>query len=103
MNEQFKTLRVIISGRVQGVWFRAWTQQNAQNLGLSGFVRNRCDGTVEALFHGPAPAVDLMLRRCHDGPAHARVDAVAAVPANESEEDAARALKAGAFRTLPTK
>ena len=47
-------LRVVIEGRVQGVWFRAWTVEAASGRGLDGWVRNRRDGTVEALFAGPA-------------------------------------------------
>ena len=71
-----KAIRVTISGRVQGVWFRAWTQENAQSLGLFGFVRNRHDGTVDALFKGLPAKVDEMLARCHDGPEMAKVDKV---------------------------
>ncbi len=69
-------LRVVIEGRVQGVWFRAWTVQEAQARGLDGWVRNRRDGTVEALFAGPAGQVSDMLEACHQGPAHANVIAV---------------------------
>ncbi len=72
-----------ITGRVQGVWFRAWTVENAQGLGLSGWVRNRRDGGVEALFAGEAEAVDEMLLLCHDGPPHAKVDAVEPAPADD--------------------
>ncbi|WP_404380625.1 acylphosphatase [Caenispirillum salinarum] len=75
-----KTVHAVITGRVQGVFYRAWTEEQAQALGLSGWVRNRQDGSVEAVFHGPEEAVDDMLRRCHDGPAAARVEQVAAEP-----------------------
>ncbi len=71
-----KSLRVRIHGRVQGVWFRAWTQKTAQSLGLTGWVRNRSDGTVEAHFSGPAEAVEKMLELVWQGPAAARVDKV---------------------------
>ncbi len=71
-----KTVVVLISGRVQGVWFRGWTAQAASRLGLTGWVRNRRDGTVEALFSGEAGVVDDMLRRCWDGPPSSRVDQV---------------------------
>lgn len=69
-----KTVQVIIRGRVQGVWYRSWTEQEATARGLSGWVRNRTDRTVEALFHGPAAAVDDMLAACRQGPPAARVE-----------------------------
>ncbi len=71
-----KTVRVLISGRVQGVWFRAWTKQQATAHGLDGWVRNRHDGDVEALFSGPDEAVDTIIDECGNGPPHARVSAV---------------------------
>ncbi|MDR3517325.1 MAG: acylphosphatase [Azospirillaceae bacterium] len=64
---------VVIEGEVQGVGFRFWTVQLATALGLDGWVRNRYDGTVEALFIGPAPAVDAMIAACYRGPPHATV------------------------------
>lgn len=75
------TRHATITGRVQGVCYRAWTVQTARGLGLAGWVRNRADGSVEALFHGPAEAVDRMLAACHAGPPAARVAAVATRPA----------------------
>lgn len=71
-----KRVRVIISGRVQGVWFRAWTAQEATALGVDGWVRNCADGTVEAVFQGASEAVDSMVAACHRGPPAARVTAV---------------------------
>lgn len=71
-----KTVRAIISGRVQGVWFRAWTAGEAVKLGLDGWVRNRKDGTVEALFSGPARDVDTMIEKCRRGPPLAHVSAI---------------------------
>ena len=68
--------RVVIRGRVQGVGFRAWTEYTALDLGLEGWVRNRRDGTVEALFAGPQEAVAAMLDACRQGPPGARVAAV---------------------------
>lgn len=65
-----------ITGRVQGVWFRAWTVGAAEALGLAGWVRNEADGAVRALFVGPRPAVEAMLSRCREGPPLARVDAI---------------------------
>lgn len=63
-----KTVLVRIHGKVQGVWYRAWTITNATELGLNGWVRNRSDGTVEAVFSGEDDIVGEMLRRCEDGP-----------------------------------
>ena len=71
-----KTVRVRITGRVQGVWFRAWTEREARVAGLDGWVRNRREGAVEALFHGSELAVDAMLEACRTGPPDARVEAV---------------------------
>ncbi len=73
-DEITKTVRVIIQGRVQGVWFRAWTQKEAQKRGLSGWVRNRADGSVEALFYGLKSVVNDMMEACMSGPPSARVD-----------------------------
>lgn len=71
-----KTVHAIVSGRVQGVWFRAWTAGEAVKLGLDGWVRNRKDGTVEALFSGTDADVAAMLEKCRKGPPLARVDAI---------------------------
>lgn len=70
--------RCMISGKVQGVWYRAWTVQEAEKLGLRGWVRNCMDGSVEALFAGPADKVSAMIDLCHTGPRAARVGAVTA-------------------------
>lgn len=76
-------LRVRVTGRVQGVWFRAWTQQEAERLGLRGWVRNEADGSVSALIAGREPAVRAMLTALHDGPDLARVDRVEVAPAED--------------------
>jgi acylphosphatase len=68
-----KTVTVRIEGFVQGVFYRAWTEQTARRLGLDGWVRNRRDGSVEAVFSGPESQVEEMLRRCADGPPDADV------------------------------
>ncbi len=81
LNEEHVTRRALITGRVQGVWFRGWTCDQAAALGLAGWVRNRRDGRVEALFSGPAAAVDEMLDACRNGPPHAIVEAVEIRPA----------------------
>lgn len=66
-------VRVRISGRVQGVWYRGWTVETAQARGLRGWVRNRRDGSVEALLIGPPADVEAMIAACRDGPPMARV------------------------------
>lgn len=71
-----KTVTVRIEGRVQGVYYRAWTEQTARRLNLDGWVRNRRDGSVEAVFSGPETQVDEMLRRCAEGPPDAKVISV---------------------------
>lgn len=70
-----------ISGRVQGVWYRGWTVARAAELGLDGWVRNRRDGTVEALVAGPTEAVERLIADCRQGPPSARVTEVRARPA----------------------
>jgi acylphosphatase len=67
---------VMIRGRVQGVGYRAWTERQALARGLEGWIRNRRDGGVEAVFAGPAETLVEMLEACRRGPADARVDAV---------------------------
>ena len=71
-----RSVRVRIEGGVQGVGYRYWTERVAGELDLTGWVRNRRDGSVEALFSGPADDVAQMLERCKDGPPSARVTAV---------------------------
>jgi acylphosphatase len=65
-----------IHGRVQGVWYRASTERQGRALGLSGWVRNRPDGSVEALAEGPRDVVERLVAWCHDGPPAAHVTAV---------------------------
>jgi acylphosphatase len=67
---------VVVTGRVQGVFFRAETRNRAQQLGLGGWVRNNADGTVEAVFEGEPDKVESMLDWSRRGPAHAAVDDV---------------------------
>ncbi len=67
---------VVIRGRVQGVGFRAWTEYTALSHGLKGWVRNRRDGAVEAVFIGEEDAVEVMVEACRTGPAGAFVEAV---------------------------
>lgn len=71
-----KRAHVRVTGLVQGVYFRAETQDRARSLGLSGWVRNTRDGAVEALFEGEDERVDVIVAWCRRGPAGARVDRV---------------------------
>jgi acylphosphatase len=71
-----RTVTVKIEGRVQGVYYRAWTYETAQSLGLDGTVRNMSDGSVEAVFSGPEATVADLLKRCENGPPDARVTKV---------------------------
>jgi acylphosphatase len=68
--------QVTIRGRVQGVGYRAWVEERALAHDLEGWVRNRRDGSVEALFAGPAEVVTDMIAGCRRGPSSSRVDAV---------------------------
>ncbi|GAB3187735.1 hypothetical protein GCM10027061_04780 [Nesterenkonia suensis] len=74
-----------ITGRVQGVFFRASTRDAAEDLSLTGWVRNADDGAVEVLIGGQGPAVDALIRWCHHGPQKARVDDVEEREAAEAE------------------
>ncbi len=67
---------LVISGRVQGVAFRASAADEAERLGVAGWVRNRADGRVEVLAEGPRPGVEALVAWCHEGPRFARVDSV---------------------------
>jgi acylphosphatase len=67
-------LHVIVSGVVQGVFFRAWTKEQALQLGVAGWARNCADGSVEVHLEGSDGAVEEMVRRLRTGPPHARVD-----------------------------
>jgi len=76
MTAKQRIVRVMIGGRVQGVGYRAWTQMEASARGVSGWVRNRSNGDVEALFSGPPDAVEELCAACWQGPLHARVSRV---------------------------
>ena len=92
--------QVTIRGRVQGVGFRYWVEQEAMTRGLEGWVRNRSDGAVEALFAGPADVVVEMIGICRRGPPSARVEAVQEEPASP---DALNLQRPGErFSVLPT-
>jgi acylphosphatase len=92
--------RVEIRGRVQGVGYRAWVEHQARVHGVEGWVRNRRDGSVEALFSGPEDVVADMVASCRRGPSSARVDAVVEEAAGA---DALGLRRAGErFSVLPT-
>jgi len=91
---------VAIRGRVQGVGYRAWVAHMVKKHDLEGWVRNCRDGSVEALFAGPADIVAAMVAACRRGPSMARVDAVRE---DDSHPDALKLRRAGEpFSVLPT-
>jgi len=94
MEEGYKAVRLQITGKVQGVWFRAWTVKQAEGLGLDGWVRNRTDGSVEALVVGGQENVDVFIRLCHEGPPKAHVTGVSV--------DAAQGITPKGFVQKPT-
>jgi acylphosphatase len=69
-------VHMVIYGHVQGVFFRQSTKRKAESVGVSGWVRNRTDGTVEVVAEGPIAAVDRLASWCEQGPEMARVDCV---------------------------
>jgi len=89
-----KTVRLRITGRVQGVGYRIWATRTAEALGLRGWVRNRFDGSVEALAIGAPDTVAALVEACRQGPFGARV---AAVTVTEAEDDGSLG-----FTALPT-
>jgi acylphosphatase len=94
MSEATVSVRLRILGRVQCVWYRGWAIDRARELGLSGWVRNRRDGSVEALLCGSESAVRAMIEQCRQGPPAARVERVIEEPVEERVGDG--------FRQLPT-
>ncbi|MGH6847880.1 MAG: acylphosphatase [Methylocella sp.] len=93
-----KIVRVTIGGYVQGVGYRVWMERAARVRGVAGWVRNRLNGEVEALFAGPPEAVEALCAACWRGPAHARVDKVEVVEA----DPAALAGEGAGFRQIAT-
>ena len=87
--------RLVITGKVQNVFYRAWFGERAQGLGLDGWVRNRVDNSVEAVIQGPPEAVKEMVMLAHQGSPTARVDHVAVT------DDAPAETLAG-FQQRPT-
>ena len=93
-------LHVTIRGRVQGVGYRAWIEERARGCRLEGWVRNRRDGSVEAVFAGPASVVAEMVAQCRHGPPSSRVEAVLNEPAGP--ETLKMRIAGEAFSVLPT-
>jgi acylphosphatase len=92
--------QVTIRGRVQGVGYRYWVEQQATAHAVEGWVRNRRDGNVEALFSGPEDVVSNMVASCRRGPSSARVDAIDERP---GDADALNLRRPGErFSVLPT-
>jgi len=85
-----RAVRVRIEGKVQNVWYRAWTTEEAVRRGLRGWVRNRTDGTVEAVFIGPEDAVAGMVVACRVGPPDARVSNVIEYPTQDDGSEGFR-------------
>lgn len=85
MSADIKAVRVKIEGRVQGVYYRAWTEDEAHGLGLSGWVRNEPDGSVTALIGGPEDAVAKMLELFWKGPPAAGVTSVTTEDADPAD------------------
>lgn len=86
--------RLRIHGRVQGVLYRAWAVETARTLGLSGWVRNRGDGSVELAAWGTDAALDILLARCREGPPSAQVERIDVEPDEGEPPDG--------FRKAPT-
>jgi acylphosphatase len=87
MADATRTVHLRITGIVQGVCFRAWTAEHARMSGLTGWVRNRRDGAVEALFHGASGDVAEMIELCRQGPPAARVDTIEIIREGGSAPD----------------
>jgi acylphosphatase len=97
----WSTIRLVrIRGKVQGIGFRIWSEREALKRGVEGWVRNRRDGSVEALFAGTASAVNSMIETCRKGPPLSRIDAVDIAEAESSELDSRRPGEK--FTLLPT-
>jgi acylphosphatase len=94
--------QVVITGRVQGVGYRAWVEHEATRRKLEGWVRNRRDGSVEALFTGPEQVVAAMIEACRRGPSSARVEAVTEEETATSEDGLKLRPAGERFAVLPT-
>jgi acylphosphatase len=100
MSKDSTVRRIIIRGRVQGIGYRVWTEREALSRSLEGWVRNRRDGSVEAVFAGTPAAVEAMVEACRRGPALAHV---AAIDVHETSAVALGQRRPGEkFSLLPT-
>ena len=100
MNAAHVVRRLVIRGRVQRVGYRAWAEHVALQHGLEGWVRNRVDGTVEAVFAGPARMVEEMIAACRGGPPGAQVDTLD--QRDGDLDDVALRRRGEMFSVLPT-
>jgi acylphosphatase len=100
MSPTDRIVRLMITGRVQGVGFRAFVGEEAERRGLRGWVRNRRDGALEAVIGGPAEAVEAMIAACRQGPRSARVDKLDVQPAETTALE--KLLPGEDFSLLPT-
>ena len=91
---------VVVQGRVQGVGYRAFVEDEAMRRQLRGWVRNRRDGSVEAVFAGPRPVVEAMIEACQRGPMAARVSALD--QREGTGTDLSETARGGSFEVLPT-
>lgn len=92
-------LRIVVHGRVQGVWYRGWAVDEARARGIDGWVRNRRDGTVEAVLIGSEADIREMIEACRTGPSAARVSGIEEYPLDPDE---IADSSAGGFHQRPT-
>lgn len=85
MTQGIRSVRLFITGQVQGVGFRYWCVSQATRLGVDGWIRNRRDGSVEAVASGPEDAVDDLIELCRHGPSGASVEGVFVSDADSTE------------------
>jgi acylphosphatase len=100
MSQGRSVRHVVIRGLVQRVGFRAWVERTALATGVEGWVRNRSDGSVEAVFVGSPEQIEAMLRACHQGPRNAEVEAVEELAS--APDDITRVRPGERFSVLPT-
>ena len=98
-DQEIDAVHIRIHGQVQGVWFRKWTVQEATARSLRGWVRNRADGSVEAVFVGPRAVLRDMVGACRKGPPKAQVTRVIEIPGEYAPGEDETGAE---FRQLPT-